>query len=377
MLTTMNNDLHVFVRDALARGLSREQVASALRAARWPDDEIESALAAWHDAGLGLPVPRRRVGVSPREAFLHLVLFVSLYLVAYHVGAILFALIERTWPDPLAFGGDPRVDRLREMVRFSTATLLVALPVHLFVARITGRAIAADPERRTSGPRRWLTWLTLFVAACVLIGDFIAVVLGLLRGQLTATFLARAAVVGAIAGWSFTHYMGGLRHDEGEGPRFAGAPALARIAAASALVATVLGLWLSGAPDRVRLEQLDRMRLRDLEALSQAVQRYRAQFGVPPADLTELVSMDPSADIRLADPVTGERYAFALTDSSAFELCATFDRADSLGPMGDRPSPFWRHEAGRACFRFRYPVRVVPQQGFAPPGAGTGTPPRP
>jgi hypothetical protein len=370
MLATMNNDLHVFVRDALARGLSREQVASALRDARWPDDEIESALAAWHDAGIGLPVPRRRVGVSPREAFLHLVLFVSLYLVAYHVGAILFALIERTWPDPLAFGGDPRGDRLREMVRFSTATLLVALPVHLFVARATGRAIAADPERRTSGPRRWLTWITLFVAACVLIGDFIAVVFGLLRGQLTATFLARAAVVGVIAGWMFTHYMGGQRHDEGGGPRLGAAPLLARVAALVAVVATVLGLWLAGAPDRVRVEQLDRLRLRDLDALAQAVQRYRAEYGTPPADLTELVSMDPHADLRLADPVTGDRYAFVLADSTAFELCATFERADSLGPTGDRPSLFWRHEAGRACFRFRFPVVAVAGRRAAPPAPG-------
>ena len=90
----MNEPLHTFVRDALARGVSRDAIRDALREARWPDDEIEAALEAWHDAGLGLPVPRRRVALSPREAFLFLLMFVSLYLVAYHTGAILFVLIE-------------------------------------------------------------------------------------------------------------------------------------------------------------------------------------------------------------------------------------------------------------------------------------------
>ena len=83
----MNRDLHTFVRDALSRGVSREQLRAALREAHWPDDEIDSELAGWHDAGLGLPVPRRRVGVSAREAFLYLLLFVALYLVCFHAGA--------------------------------------------------------------------------------------------------------------------------------------------------------------------------------------------------------------------------------------------------------------------------------------------------
>ena len=51
----MNADLHTFVRDALAGGASREAIRAALREARWPDDEVESALSAWHDAGLGVP----------------------------------------------------------------------------------------------------------------------------------------------------------------------------------------------------------------------------------------------------------------------------------------------------------------------------------
>src|SRR5262245_16388882 len=219
-LPRVNADLHAFVRDALARGATRDAIRSALREGRWAEDEIESALAAWHDAGLGVPVPRRRVGFSPREAFLYLLMFVTLYLVAYHTGAILFALVERKWPD--AAFDDRMWDRAREWVRFGVASLLVAFPVFLLTSRVTGRAVALDPEKRNSGVRRWLTYLTLFNAACVLIGDFIVLLLGLFKGELTARFLSKAAIVAAIGGGMLAHYMSGLRRDEAPTPRQAG-----------------------------------------------------------------------------------------------------------------------------------------------------------
>jgi hypothetical protein len=217
----VSTDLHTFVRDALARGASRDAIRAALKEARWADDEIEAALGAWLDAGLGVPVPRRRVAFSAREAFLYLLMFVALYMVAYHVGAILFGLVERKWPDAAV---DYRIwDHAIEWIRFAVASLLVAFPVFLLTSRITGRSLARDPEKRNSGVRRWLTYLTLFNAACVLIGTFIAVLLGLLKGELTARFLSKALIVASIAGWLFAHYLGGLRRDEADAPVAGGA----------------------------------------------------------------------------------------------------------------------------------------------------------
>src|SRR5262249_34958410 len=121
---SVDPDLHAFVRDALTRGAGRDEIRKALRDARWPEDEIESELAAWHDAGLPLPVPRRRVGLSPREAFLYLLMFVALYLVAYHTGSVFWALAERTWPDAAV---DDRVwDRMSGSMRFSVGCVLGA-----------------------------------------------------------------------------------------------------------------------------------------------------------------------------------------------------------------------------------------------------------
>ncbi len=364
----MNADLHTFVREALTRGASRDAIRAALREARWAEDEIESALGAWLDAGLGLPVPRRRVAFSAREAFLYLLMFVALYMVAYHTGAILFALVEYTWPDAslLDYQNSPdmitsgMLDRLREVSRLGVASLLVAFPVFLLTSRLTGRAVAQDPEKRNSGVRRWLTYLTLFNAACVLIGDFIAVLLGLLKGELTARFLSKAGIVAAIAGWLFTHYMGGLRRDEADAPRSPAPSRLARGAGLAVLVVTVVGMWLAGAPGVVRKQRLDQRRVRELAELSRAIGDHHRERGSLPSDLDALYRARPERSLPLTDPITHDRYAYSVLDSVRYELCATFDSADSLGPQDNRVNPFWRHGSGPACFTFEVSRRREP-----------------
>jgi hypothetical protein len=98
--TAVNADLTQFVRDALARGVPRDTIRAKLAEARWRPEEIDAALASWADTEFPIPVPQRRAYLSAREAFLYLVLFVTLYTSAFNVGAMLFQFIERWLPDP-------------------------------------------------------------------------------------------------------------------------------------------------------------------------------------------------------------------------------------------------------------------------------------
>lgn len=355
----MNNDLHVFVRDALARGVSREDLKRALRDARWGEDEIEAELSAWHDAGLGLPVPRRRVGSTPREAFLYLLMFVALYIVCYHTGAVWFELIGRTWPDAVALSQPRNGNVDLTVLRFAVASLLVAYPVYLLTSRLTGRAIERDPDKRNSDVRRKLTYLTLFFAACVLIGDFIYVVLNFLSGELTIRFSMKCLVVALIAGWLFLHYLGGLRRDEDDLPavRRVSSPWFARAGSLFVLAALVVGMWLSGAPVDARRDALDQVRVRGLENVSGQIKSYHADYGRLPEDLALVAAAYPIDSQQMVDPVTKIMYRYAVLDSTSYQLCATFDRADTSA-VGSPGSPsFWRHPAGEACFQFRVPPR--------------------
>jgi hypothetical protein len=90
----------------------------------------------------------------------------------------------------------------------------VAFPILLLLASRLAKEIVRDPTRRTSSVRRWLTYLTLLVAACILTGDLISLIYSLLSGELTVRFLLKVLVVAAIAGAVFGYYLWSLRADE-------------------------------------------------------------------------------------------------------------------------------------------------------------------
>ena len=99
-------------------------------------------------------------------------------------------------------------------MRWSIASLLIAFPVFAFVAHRLGGEVARNPARRLSRVRRWLTYLTLFIAASVLIGDLITLVYNLLGGELSLRFLLKVLVAGVIAGAVFGYYLSDLRREE-------------------------------------------------------------------------------------------------------------------------------------------------------------------
>lgn len=208
----MSNDVERFVGDALAAGQPRPLIAQKLRAAGWPEDEVTAALAAWLDDDFPVPVPRRRPYLSAREAFLVLVMFLALYISAFAFGNLLYVFIERAFPDrQLRYytGG-------AEAARAATSALIIAFPIFLLLSRQLARQAERDPVKRGSRIRKWLTYVTLFVAAGTLIGDLIALVSGLLSGELTPRFLLKVATVFFIAGSAFTNYLWELRQDEQE-----------------------------------------------------------------------------------------------------------------------------------------------------------------
>jgi hypothetical protein len=209
----IREELLSFVREALARGIPRPEVQAALLRAGWRAEEVEKALAAFAEVDFPIPVPRPKPYLSARETFLHLLQFTALYVSAFNLGRLLFVFIDRAYPDPamVRYG-----DFSSDAMRWSIASLIIAFPIFLLVSRSLARAAASDPERRGSKIRKWLTYMTLFVAAGVLTGDLITLVYNLLGGELTTRFLLKVASVAAIAGAIFGYFLWDLRGEERE-----------------------------------------------------------------------------------------------------------------------------------------------------------------
>ena len=161
----MAYDLQPFLRRALEQGEAKHKIAAALTQAGWPEEEINAALDKFVEIdGFSLPVPRREPYLPAREAFLYLVLFLTLYITAVSFGSLLFSLVNRALPDML--NNPYQYTNVLSTIRTSTASLLITFPIFLVlnhtrlfpVGRRTRRTFPLkSPDR--SHHRRYCLWL--------------------------------------------------------------------------------------------------------------------------------------------------------------------------------------------------------------------------
>ncbi len=206
--------LESFVKEALQSGSARTEIATALEGAGWPKAQIDNALDAFADAAFPVPVPKPRPSLSARDAFLYLVMFSTLYFGAWNLGSLLFSFIDRGFPDPTNREYRGGYNDMQQ--RWSTAAVIIAFPVFFFLAHYIGKQIKRNPFKRLSPARRWLTYLTLFVASATLLGDTTTLIFNLLGGDTTIRFVLKVLVVALIAGSAFAYYLLDLRKEEQE-----------------------------------------------------------------------------------------------------------------------------------------------------------------
>lgn len=207
-MATETHQLESFVKESLQSGKTRVEIAAALESAGWPGAQIVNALDAYADLPFPVPVPKPRPSLTAREAFLYLVMFSTLYFAAWNLGSLLFILIDRAFPESNGSF------YLGAMQRWSTAAVIIGFPVFLLLARYIGKQIELNPFKRLSPARRWLTYLTLFLASATLLGDITTLIYNLLGGDLTVRFILKILVVALIGGSCFSYYLLDLRKEE-------------------------------------------------------------------------------------------------------------------------------------------------------------------
>jgi len=210
-----HDELQSFVRESLSRGLKRPEIEDALVKAGWKTDQIDHAMDAYAQVeAFPIPVPRPKAYLSAREAFMYLVLFTTLYLTTFNLGRLIFQFANLAFPDPAALYDS--VQSAHEAIRFSVASIIIAFPIFLYLSVLISRLIRRDPSKRSSKVRKWLTYLTLFVAAAVVIGYLTALVYNFLGGELSLRFALKVVTVACIAGGIFGYYLWDLRQEEQE-----------------------------------------------------------------------------------------------------------------------------------------------------------------
>ena len=350
----MNPDLAAFLEHARSRGMDPGTIRMLLLSAGWKEKDVARALA---EHALDLPVPPPPDAGGARDAFLYLTAFAAMYAAAISGLTLLFGLLNLALPDAaLEAGGDARW-RLTAL-RWQVATLLVAFPAFLVTSRLLLREMRAQQERTWSAVRRWLTYLTLFVAAVALGADFVTLLYYFLEGDVSLRFVLKVAAVALVAGLAFTYYLRTVRMPARSLAASRMHGAYAGVAVGLALATLAWGLWVVGSPQGERLRKLDERRVQQLQSIERAIDRLvrgpydeRSTDGPAPmirplpATLEE-VRADALPDRPpIADPETGAPYGYRVTGESSYELCATFDRA-----RDEDDDVQWNHPAGPHCF---------------------------
>lgn len=306
-----------------------------------------------------MPTETSRALASPRDIFAHLLSIAALATSAISLGALLFQCINLLIPDPLA--GSWIMTSARSSLRFSISSLLIAFPVYLGSMTFLMRTYAADPEKRMLLIRKWLIYLTLFIASLVIMGDLIALVNVYLNGELTLRFLFKILSILVISGSIFSYYLIDLRaHESGKSSR-------GRLAAILSSIFVVLslagGLILAGSPAEERARRMDEQRLNDLRSIQWRVVSYWQTKRELPPNLAALSNDLEDFSVPSQGP-EDDVYRYAATGDLSFELCATFSRADdaaandyaiarptsenAMKPVIDASG--WSHPAGEFCF---------------------------
>lgn len=198
-----NKQLSRFVRDALSAGKSRAEISQVLGQSGWSPSEVAEALDAWADTPFSPPIPRPQATVSAKDFFIYALTFGVLIFGAVYLVNLLHALIDLTIGE--------ETYRRSWTIRWAMAVLIVTVPMYLWLTLRERRKLAEDPAQYRSAVRKWLTYITLLIAASVLLGDLVATIYAFLNGDFTLQFFAKAIVVAGVAGGIFLYYLSDIR----------------------------------------------------------------------------------------------------------------------------------------------------------------------
>lgn len=289
---------------------------------------------------------------KPRDFFLHVSAFVVLYFIAIALVTLIFTLIDYRFPDALfQYYSDP----YSGPVRFSIAALIILSPLFVLLMRQIQKETRAFPERAKLPVRKWLTYITLFIAGATVVGDLITLLYSFLGGALPTAFALKALALLVIAGAGFWYYFLDLKGywlSRADKSWYAAYGFLAVIVGS-----VILGFVVMGSPAVQREIRLDEERRMHLEQIQGQVVMYWQNNEKLPSELSAVNNPLQWFTVPV-DPETGNPYEYKTTGDLSFEICATFARASSFERKGEYYPQMqgltngenWKHEGGRACF---------------------------
>lgn len=300
---------------------------------------------------------------SPEDFFLNLGAMASLYISAVALISLWWNYVNSMFPDAVYSYYDP----YSSGVRWAMAALIIVFPIFVWLTRIINQRGRKDLQKREIKVRKWLVYLTLFVAGLTIVIDLVAILNNFLGGELSARFGLKALAVLIVAGIVFYYYLQDVRGQWISNEKMS--VTLGWIVGLVVLASIVGGFFIAGSPMHQRQVRMDMERISDLENLQWQITEYWRLNRTLPVDLSVLEEEGYKIQ---GDPKTGGPYGYERTGDLTYELCATFETSNQeVSSAKSRgfvePNYNWDHDEGEECFQRRinpndYPLnRGIPE----------------
>ena len=315
---------------------------------------------------------------TAKDFFLYLGVIIGLYVSSISFLTLIFQIINRVFP----LAGE-YAENFDNTIRSSLAALIIFFPAFIYVSLVTNKDLKLNPEKKDIWIRRWMIFLTLFIAGLTIAIDLSTLIYRFLGAEdLTLRFFLKVFFVLAVALTIFKSELKDLKRISFEITKKM--KIAVGIVSAIVLIAIVSGVVIIGSPATQRAKMLDATRVNDLSTIqNQIVYSQWQTKGTVPANLDAL--KDPISGYTLpSDPETKASYEYKMLSKNSFELCATFKTEvgtttinSITGKQVTSPYPYgnnminenWQHGIGRTCFTRTidsqlYPVNTpTPKKG--------------
>lgn len=299
---------------------------------------------------------------TPRDFFLHAGAFASLYFSVIALIVLVFSVLEYVLPDNLQYMAT-YYDPYSGSVRFAIASLLVLAPLFIYLFSILEREARTNPERNRMSMRKWLTYVTLFIAGATIAGDTILVIDSFLGGELPMLFVLKVLVIFVIMGLGLVFFLLDIKNywiQHVAHLRYFGMGILAMV-----LAAIVGGMLLIGSPMTQRNMRIDAQQISDLNMLSENIVQFWQRKGTLPSELVDIE--DDLLGISVPKSPEGQPpYVYNVKSDLSFELCASFLTDTTQDAQTDKRGFLtsemrWQHSIGKTCFSRTIDPKLFPK----------------
>lgn len=293
-----------------------------------------------------------KIKTTAKDFFIYLGIIIGLYVSSISFLVLVFQIINKTFPlaGEYLFGYE-------QTIRSSLSALIIFFPTFIYLIWLANKDLKLNPEKKDIWVRRWMIFLTLFIAGLTIAIDLATLIYRFLGAEdLTLRFFLKVFFVLAVAITIFRSTLYDLRRTTFDHDKKANISTY--IVSAVVIFAIVFGIITIGSPGTQRAKKLDQQRISDLMNIqNEIVYSQWQKIGDIPTNLDSL--KDPISNyIVPTDPETKQNYEYRKISKNSFELCANFktenktntDTSAAVIKNSYLDNENWQHDSGRYCF---------------------------